>query len=75
VKTGCNLAESSKEGYGSKWAVLPMMMMMMMMIVGRVPFSEQQFSRYQTNISIKSGITYPRSSSKGLKLVLYCSVF
>jgi hypothetical protein len=28
VKTGCNLAESSKEGYGSKRAVLPMMMMM-----------------------------------------------
>jgi hypothetical protein len=24
VKTGCNLAESSKEGYGSKRAVLPM---------------------------------------------------
>jgi hypothetical protein len=29
VKTGCNLAESSKEGCGSKRAVLPMMMMMM----------------------------------------------
>jgi hypothetical protein len=28
-KTGCNLAESSKEGYGKKkGAVLPMMMMM-----------------------------------------------
>jgi hypothetical protein len=26
VKTGCNLAESFKEGYGSKRAVLPMMM-------------------------------------------------
>jgi hypothetical protein len=26
VKTGSNLAESSKEGYGSKNAVLPMMM-------------------------------------------------
>jgi hypothetical protein len=35
VKTGCNLVEPSKEGYGSKLAVLPvMMMMMMMMIVG-----------------------------------------
>jgi hypothetical protein len=32
VKTGCNLAESSKEGYGSKRAILPMMMMMMMMM-------------------------------------------
>jgi hypothetical protein len=31
VKIGCDLAESSKEGYGSKRAVLPMMMMMMMM--------------------------------------------
>jgi hypothetical protein len=30
AKTGCNLAESTKEGYGSKRAVLPMMMMMMM---------------------------------------------
>jgi hypothetical protein len=30
MKTGCNLVESSKEGYGSKRAVLPMMMMMMM---------------------------------------------
>jgi hypothetical protein len=30
VKTGSNLAELSKEGYGSKRAVLPMMMMMMM---------------------------------------------
>jgi hypothetical protein len=29
VKTGCNLAESSKKGYGSKRAVLPVMMMMM----------------------------------------------
>jgi hypothetical protein len=29
VKTGLNLAESSKEGYGSKRAVLPLMMMMM----------------------------------------------
>jgi hypothetical protein len=31
VKTGCNLAESSKEGYGSKRAVSPMLIMMMMM--------------------------------------------
>jgi hypothetical protein len=31
VKTGRNLAESSKEGHGSKRAVLPLMMMMMMM--------------------------------------------
>jgi hypothetical protein len=29
VKTGCNLSETSKECYGSKMAVLPMMMMMM----------------------------------------------
>jgi hypothetical protein len=29
VTNGCNLAESSKECYGSKRAVLPMMMMMM----------------------------------------------
>jgi hypothetical protein len=28
LKTGCNLNESSKEGYGSKRAVLPMIMMM-----------------------------------------------
>jgi hypothetical protein len=27
VKTGCNLAGSSKEGYGSKAAIFPMMMM------------------------------------------------
>jgi hypothetical protein len=33
VKTECNLAESSKEGYSSKRCVSPMMMMMMMMIV------------------------------------------
>jgi hypothetical protein len=26
VKPGCNLAESSKEGYGSERAVLPVMM-------------------------------------------------
>jgi hypothetical protein len=26
VKTGCNLAESSKKGHGSKRAVLPIMM-------------------------------------------------
>jgi hypothetical protein len=32
VKTGCNLAESSKEGDGSRSVVLPMMMMVMMMI-------------------------------------------
>jgi hypothetical protein len=30
VKTRCNLAESSKEDYGSKRAVLSVMMMMMM---------------------------------------------
>jgi hypothetical protein len=29
VKTVCNLAESSKEGCGSKRAVLPVVMMMM----------------------------------------------
>jgi hypothetical protein len=28
VKTRCSLAESSKEGYGSKRAILPMMVMM-----------------------------------------------
>jgi hypothetical protein len=33
VKTGCKLAESPNEGYGSKRAVLPMMMMMMMMMM------------------------------------------
>jgi hypothetical protein len=26
VKTGCNLSESNKEGYGSKKAVLPVVM-------------------------------------------------
>jgi hypothetical protein len=29
VKTGCSLTESSKEGCGSKRAVLPMMMMIL----------------------------------------------
>jgi hypothetical protein len=29
MKTGCNLAESSKEGYGSRRDVLPMMMIIM----------------------------------------------
>jgi hypothetical protein len=33
VKTGCNLAGSSKEGYGSRRAVFLMMMMMMMMVL------------------------------------------
>jgi hypothetical protein len=32
VKIGCNLAESSKEAYGSKRVVLPMLIMMMLMI-------------------------------------------
>jgi phage gp36-like protein len=31
VKPGCNQAESSMEGYGSKRAVLPMMMIIMIM--------------------------------------------
>jgi hypothetical protein len=31
VKTGCNLAESSEEGYDSKTAILPMMMMTMIL--------------------------------------------
>jgi hypothetical protein len=31
VKTGCNLAEFSSEGCGSKRAALPMMLMMMML--------------------------------------------
>jgi hypothetical protein len=34
-KPGCNLAESSEEGYGSQRTVLPMMMMMMMMMMIR----------------------------------------
>jgi hypothetical protein len=33
VKPGYNLAKSSKEGYGSKRAILPLMMMMMMMMM------------------------------------------
>jgi hypothetical protein len=33
MKTRTNLAEISKEGYGSNSAVLPMMMMMMMMMM------------------------------------------
>jgi hypothetical protein len=33
VKIGSNLAESSKEGYGSKIALLPIMMMMKMMMM------------------------------------------
>jgi hypothetical protein len=33
VKSGCNLAVSSKEGYGSKSAVLPMMMMIIIIII------------------------------------------
>jgi hypothetical protein len=32
VRAGLNLIESSKEGYGSKNAVLPMMMIMMILI-------------------------------------------
>jgi hypothetical protein len=33
VKTGCIVVESSKEGYGLKRAVLPLMMMMMAVVV------------------------------------------
>jgi hypothetical protein len=33
VKIRSNLAESFKEGYGSKRAVLPMMMMLLMMMM------------------------------------------
>jgi Na+/glutamate symporter len=33
VKTGPNLAKSSKEGYGSKRAVLPLMMMMILLCI------------------------------------------
>jgi hypothetical protein len=33
VKIGSNLAESSKKGYVSKSALLPMMMMMMMIMM------------------------------------------
>jgi hypothetical protein len=32
MKTGCNLADFSKQSYGSRNAVLPVMMMMMMMM-------------------------------------------
>jgi hypothetical protein len=39
VKTGCNLAEFSMKGYGSKMAVLMMMMMMMMMMRTIIMFS------------------------------------
>jgi hypothetical protein len=34
VQTGCNLAESSKEGYDSKIAVLPMMMIVLEKYIG-----------------------------------------
>jgi hypothetical protein len=33
MKTGCNLAESSKEDYGSKRAGLPVMTVMMIMMM------------------------------------------
>jgi hypothetical protein len=33
VKAGYNLAKSSKEGYGSKRAVLPTMMIMMIVMI------------------------------------------
>lgn len=33
ANTGCNLGESSKEGHGSKMAVLPMMVMMMIQLL------------------------------------------
>jgi hypothetical protein len=36
VKTGCNLAKSSKEGYGSKRAVLPIMMIKRITCKGKV---------------------------------------
>jgi hypothetical protein len=38
VKTGCNLAESSKEGYGWKRSVLPMMMMMAAIMQSRAAY-------------------------------------
>jgi hypothetical protein len=46
AKTGSNLAESSKEGYGSKSAVLPMMMMMMMMMMTNIPSVPQYVSSH-----------------------------
>jgi hypothetical protein len=51
----------SKEGYSTKRAIL---LMMMMVIVGRVPFSEQPFRKYEANRSVTSGIAYLRSFSK-----------
>jgi hypothetical protein len=33
VKTGCSLAESSKEDYGSKRVILPVVMMMVVMVM------------------------------------------
>jgi hypothetical protein len=39
VKTGSNLAESSKESYDSRRAVLPVMMMMMMMMIYKTQFN------------------------------------
>jgi hypothetical protein len=36
VKTGCNLAEYSKEGYRSKRAAQPMMMMIMMIFLNKI---------------------------------------
>jgi hypothetical protein len=33
IKTGCDLAESSKEGYGSKMAVLPMTTMIFVHVI------------------------------------------
>jgi hypothetical protein len=37
VKTGSNMAESSKEGYGYKRAVMPVMMMMVVVVRVMVP--------------------------------------
>jgi hypothetical protein len=47
VKTGCNLAESCNEGYGSKRADLPMtIMMMIVMMVNYCQFFQYEQSNF-----------------------------
>jgi hypothetical protein len=58
VKTGCNLAESSKEGYGSKRAVL---LMIIMLIIRSEKNYNPSFNMTCCNVMFITSLYYCRS--------------
>jgi hypothetical protein len=56
VKTGYNLAESSKEGYGSKRAVLPMIIIMIWFLSDQTGGDGRNFEKQNISFILQTNI-------------------